>query len=548
MARVRLFHQNATMRRLFLSFLLVPWLTVACVDRWAQWIQDDLSRPEGQSGELAESSPSNDPQSLELGPSFLATYETTVERAMGRFEVPGAAVAVVGPHRIHYSRGFGDRHLHRNRPVTEETLFRIGSGSRVLTATMLGVLVDEQLLDWSGRLTWHDHKIDTSVHELLCLADRPADDMLAPLGTYLLGSRPIEDLEPPSTPIPDSTASGSPPSLIRNADRFAVATYAALRKAGDDRNPAMAFRRRIHAKLFGPAGMTRTTIGGDLSTIDDDYARPYALGLDGSIAEIEPSASDAYAPFEGVASTVTDMARFVSVHMGAGISPSRQRVVSPANLERSRRLSATVSPERSSCRALFDVPCRRELGWTVHQMADGDELWTVEGGLPGYAMTMAFLARRQVGLVILSNKDPRSGGAAFVSHGLNAFFSSLLELPGPGETRPRDEDLRYSAFLDEVHSLKAAAVTPSSSAARELLGVYAGGWSLERDGRKLWLRKGLTEFPVASYEEGLRLTAGPALGLWLGLAEAPSAARFMTFTTTDGLELARLEQLGRRGS
>jgi CubicO group peptidase (beta-lactamase class C family) len=51
---------------------------------------------------------------------------------------PGAAVAVVSGDRLVFAKGFGVANIETGAPVTPETLFRIGSVTKMFTAAVLG--------------------------------------------------------------------------------------------------------------------------------------------------------------------------------------------------------------------------------------------------------------------------------------------------------------------------------------------------------------------------------------------------------------------------
>jgi CubicO group peptidase (beta-lactamase class C family) len=56
---------------------------------------------------------------------------------------PGAAVAVVSGERVVLAKGFGVSSIETNLPVTPETLFRIGSVTKMFTAAVLVSLAEE---------------------------------------------------------------------------------------------------------------------------------------------------------------------------------------------------------------------------------------------------------------------------------------------------------------------------------------------------------------------------------------------------------------------
>lgn len=71
-----------------------------------------------------------------------------VERFMEEDYIPGLALAIVRGQDIIYARGFGARSVEdEGAPVTEETLFRIGSITKPLTSTAIMRLVEEGKLE-----------------------------------------------------------------------------------------------------------------------------------------------------------------------------------------------------------------------------------------------------------------------------------------------------------------------------------------------------------------------------------------------------------------
>src|SRR5467141_4880919 len=61
--------------------------------------------------------------------------------------IPGVQVAVAVNGKLVWSEGFGYADAERQRPVTRETQFRIGSVSKPLTATAVALLYEQGTLD-----------------------------------------------------------------------------------------------------------------------------------------------------------------------------------------------------------------------------------------------------------------------------------------------------------------------------------------------------------------------------------------------------------------
>ena len=69
---------------------------------------------------------------------------------MKTFEVPGIALAIVKDDAVVIAKGYGVRKLGDPAPVDAKTLFGIASNTKVFTATALGMLVEEQKIEWDA--------------------------------------------------------------------------------------------------------------------------------------------------------------------------------------------------------------------------------------------------------------------------------------------------------------------------------------------------------------------------------------------------------------
>src|SRR5262249_2970563 len=76
-------------------------------------------------------------------PSLEALVDRVVQRFLVENDVPGAAVGVVHGGQLIYAKGHGVRSVERHEPVEVNTLFQIGSVTKVFTTTLLVQCGDE---------------------------------------------------------------------------------------------------------------------------------------------------------------------------------------------------------------------------------------------------------------------------------------------------------------------------------------------------------------------------------------------------------------------
>jgi CubicO group peptidase (beta-lactamase class C family) len=73
-------------------------------------------------------------------------FDDYMAAIMQKWHVPGTAVAVVQDDAVIYQKGFGLRDVEQNLPVTQDTVFAIGSSTKAFTGMSLGILVDDGAL------------------------------------------------------------------------------------------------------------------------------------------------------------------------------------------------------------------------------------------------------------------------------------------------------------------------------------------------------------------------------------------------------------------
>lgn len=142
-------------------------------------------------------------------PDF-AGFEKVIAAEMAATNSPGAAVAVVKGDRILYAKGFGVRSIEAKDPVTTDTLFRLGSTTKMFTAAAVVQLAEEGKLKLDEPVGQHVKDLPKFLagltpHQLLShtagLADAspmkgPPED--AALGRFVRGWGPGYELAAPN--------------------------------------------------------------------------------------------------------------------------------------------------------------------------------------------------------------------------------------------------------------------------------------------------------------------------------------------------------------
>jgi serine beta-lactamase-like protein LACTB, mitochondrial len=83
----------------------------------------------------------------ELSADTKAAVDAAVEKFMKEKRVPGLSAAIVVDHELCYERGYGMADVENEVPATSETIYRLASISKMLTATAVMQLVEQGKLD-----------------------------------------------------------------------------------------------------------------------------------------------------------------------------------------------------------------------------------------------------------------------------------------------------------------------------------------------------------------------------------------------------------------
>jgi len=71
-----------------------------------------------------------------------------IQEILEDWNVPGCAIGIVKGDKLIFAKGYGYRDVENKLPVTPNTLFAIGSNTKLFTATAMGFLVQEGKLEW----------------------------------------------------------------------------------------------------------------------------------------------------------------------------------------------------------------------------------------------------------------------------------------------------------------------------------------------------------------------------------------------------------------
>jgi len=357
----------------------------------------------------------SDPRELE---TFL---DGVLSKQMRANHIPGAAVSVVKDGRLLFAKGYGSANLQAGRPVNaQKTLFRIGSVSKLFTATAVLQLAEQ------GKLNLHAD-VNTYLKTFHIPATYPEPITLAHLLTHTAGfegretglqeARTTSDLKPLGQLLAEHMpARARPPGELTAYSNYgyALAGYIVEQVSG------MPFAQYVEQHIFQPLGMDSSTFRQPVEArLSADLSRGYTYSNGGY--RPDPFEAIGEPPAGAMSATATDMARFMLAQLQDG-RLGKERILQEATAQAMQTQQFTNDPR---------VPGGMAYGFEVHDR-NGRRLLVHPGGTADFYALLALLPEQQVGVFVAYNSF--GGAADYLSY---PFLQAFLDHYFPAPKEPR---------------------------------------------------------------------------------------------------------------
>ncbi|WP_297512295.1 serine hydrolase [uncultured Caulobacter sp.] len=405
-----------------------------------------------------------------------AAVDKLAQDVMAAFpDQPGLGVAVVENGKVTLAKGYGVKTLGTQDRCDENTVFGIASNTKAMTAALIGMLVEEGKLAWDDPVTKHlpaFQMSDPVVTKLMTVRD-----LLVHRSGLTLGAGDLM-IWPAPTHTRAEIVAGLKYLPIGGQFRGGYAYDNVLYVAAGAVIEAVTgqkWEEVITARIFQPLGMTSTVPSPalvDRARRAAPHARlgPPVRGLGRQTVLPFDASFDAAGPAGGTNSTPKDIARWMLVQLGLGMTPEGKRLWSEAT---ARELWKPQTITSSSEGPTAENPVRPSLqayalGWFVQDHRGERLLWHT-GGLAGFISYTGLLPGRKSGIMVMTNAEENP-------------VLRTMRYGGPDRLQGRSDfdwiasSKRVQAEND-AQTLKdaAKAVTPSSGAKPSLpLAAYAG--------------------------------------------------------------------------
>ncbi|BDB19546.1 beta-lactamase [Pseudomonas sp. CYM-20-01] len=344
--------------------------------------------------------------------------DSSVEPLMQQQGIAGLSVAVVNKGKVQYFN-YGVANKDKQQPVTEDTLFEIGSVSKTFTATLGGYAAASGKLKLSDMASQHLAALKGSAFDRISLLQ---------LATYTPGGLPLQ--------FPDAADSADTmleyfqhwkPVYAPGAQRLysnpsiGLFGYLSAQSLGQPFNVAM------EKTLLPKLGLKNTHV-----SVPPDKNQTYAQGYDKDQKPVRvgPGALDSEA--YGIKTSSQDLAQYVMLNMHPQtLEKPLQQAIATTHTGyytvngMTQGLGWEYYPYPITLQALMEgnsTPMAMEphkVKWlTPAQVQPANVLYNKTGSTRGFGAYVAYVPSKDMGVVILANKNYPNAERVKVAHAI----------------------------------------------------------------------------------------------------------------------------------
>jgi CubicO group peptidase (beta-lactamase class C family) len=427
-----------------------------------------------------------------------------IRREMKAHKVTGLSVALVRNDSVIWADGFGMADAEKGMRCTDSTVYRVGSVSKLFTATAIMQLAEQGLLDLDKpvkeiipefSIGSNGYDVDkVTVRRLLCHKSGLPSDVFR--GLFSPAPDPIDSI---IAYLKDEHLTNDPGTIMSYSNPgYTLLGYIVQRVS---QSP---FEDYVMKNILEPLGMSRSSF-----TLNERNKNLYSVGYMKGNALEEPAMFEL--PAGLLHSSVSDLSRFMMMAMNNG-SCKGQEILKPATMKE----MLTVQ-----CRNRYDFSTTLGICWFLH--GEKSE-WGWAGGAAEhggdtyvYHAQLTMLPELKTGVVVLTNSEKGSTAARNISRKILVMSAENLDK----RKEPEEKETKI-----EFIKVK-----------KEELAKYEGGYTMGPDymyfrasrGKMITAQNGLTLCFLPNNKGSFT----PAVRL-LGIVRIPLRSQQVIFAEIDG--------------
>jgi CubicO group peptidase (beta-lactamase class C family) len=409
-----------------------------------------------------------------------AAFDAYVDDAIARYQLPGLAVGVVENGEIVYVRTAGERLLGSGERIDRDTLFKIASNSKAMTAALLARLVDQ------GKLQWNDpvakHLPQFRMHDPWVTREMQVRDLLIHNSGLGAGAGDLMLWPDPNLFTRSDVIHGlrylKPVYSFRSRYAYDNTLYIVAGEVAAAAGGA-SYEELVRRELFEPLGMRRCQVGSWSRDAVGNVAQPHTKRDGRNVvtrADAETIPNVPMMAAGGIRCSLDDMLTWTRMWL----QPDKAGLVGGKPwLSQQQREELwkphTIMPLSKRMRG-WDRSHYSAYGYGW-RLTDVDGTWKVShtGTLGGMYSALTLLPERNVGFVIMINGDA-DDARTVLTQALVKHFTAPQSNPGVADYAARLEaEQRQAAAARPVpDTLDRVAATAADLAGNA--GVYRDPW------------------------------------------------------------------------
>ncbi|HEY6829249.1 MAG TPA: serine hydrolase domain-containing protein, partial [Gemmatimonadaceae bacterium] len=319
------------------------------------------------------------------------TLTSFIEHERAAKAIPAISIAVVDGQRIVWARGFGWADSAKSVPATANTVYRVGSVSKLFTDIGIMQLVERGELSLDAPIQrylpdFHPrNSFGGSITARELTSHRAGLGREPPVGNYFDDTRP--------------SRAATVASLNKTALVYAPGTHTKYSNAGIavlgyvlEKTQNQSFYPYLKRAVLDPMGLESSAFE-PLPALRDRLAKGTMWTIDGARTDA-PTFELGMGPCGSMYSTVTDLGRFLEIMFSRGAVSDGRRVLAAATID--SMWTPQFVPRGS--RTGYGI------GFRIGEL-DGRRLIGHDGAIYGFATTLAGLPDDSLGVVVVATLD-----------------------------------------------------------------------------------------------------------------------------------------------
>jgi len=350
---------------------------------------------------------------LDISQESLDKFCDLVETKRKEYQVPGMAIAIVMYNDIILREKFGWANAEEKIPVTDKTIFPIGSSTKPFTSTLIAKLVTDGTMNWDDPVKQY-----LPYFVLKIKTDNPDDQVtIRDLLSHRTGFFHMDMIQnivnweqDPNWDINKDPTRYSREDLLKAATKYEpkdtfrtkhnysnISMVAAALASGQAASTN--WDKLMTDKLFKPLKMKNTTTSINQIKNLHNLAKGYLKSKEGN-QPAELINMDIISPAGGINSNIADMTQWLRFLLSEGTLKGRQ-LIRPDEIQE----MWTTQIEGAEVGGLNPPGTSYGLGWFIHEWK-GYKIVEHKGNALGYSTNLALIPEIGIGYAMLSNVLP----------------------------------------------------------------------------------------------------------------------------------------------